>query len=453
MDIIISGNSDIINLINNYSIDLSNEFSEEKIKKTLNEKNLKKVEDTEYKCSQYNYCANKDNEYIIYNTLYNSLVRMDNVEYLKYLGQNICEEELKSEFVDNGLWVEQNIDEFKIYVEYASLFTKFSERPLNLTIATTLKCNARCNYCYEKGVKQYDIKSGMQNNIIDFIKEKSAKYVNINWFGGEPLMNMDFMDSLSKQLNFENIVFSSYIITNGSLVDDNVINEKLKLWNVHDMQITIDGTKQEYEKRKNYYNPKQGEYYKILLNIKKLAEKGIYIHIRINIDRNNIEDIFALIEELDRLFGKYDNVFFYPAFITGTNNPISEEEKIDIVKKMLTNIRNPRKLTTGNKLYSYPKMHACMNSDPNSFSIDVDGNIYTCEHHLGRSEYSIGTIEKGLFDIDKRSVQANFRNECYECIFLPKCMGGCKSNLDSGDSACMIEKYIIKAYIDLLLCS
>lgn len=450
MDIIISGNENIINLIESYSRDLINEFSEEKIKFLTQQ--TKKTRRNQYKCSEYNYCANIDDKYIIYNTLYNSLVRMNNMEYLKYLGSIECEDDLKNEFIENGLWIENNLDEFKIYLEYANFFTRSIDRPLNLTIATTLKCNARCNYCYEKGVKQYDIKKGIEESIINFIKNKNKKYVNINWFGGEPLMNMEFMDTLSKRLKNENIIFTSYIITNGSLINDYIINEKLKLWNVNNIQITIDGTKEEYERRKNYYDPQIGEYYNILLNIKKLAEKGINLHLRINIDKNNVNDILELIKELDSIFGKYDNVVFYPAFITGTNNSISEENKFYIVRKMLENINNPKKLTTGNKLYSSPKLHACMNNDPNSFSIDIEGNIYTCEHNLGKPKYAIGTIEDGLFDTDRRIVQTMPRDECCKCVFLPKCMGGCKSNLESNDSPCMIEKYIIKAYIDLLLC-
>ena len=42
------------------------------------------------------------------------------------------------------------------------------------------------------------------------------------------------------------------------------------------------------------------------------------------------------------------------------------------------------------------------------------------------------------------------KQECERCVFLPKCYGGCEANYIEGDSPCMIEKYLIKAYLQIL---
>lgn len=404
-----------------------------------------------YKHSIFNYIQ-KNNEYVlIYNTLYNTLVRLSLNEYKEYV--NLCDLncELKEIFIDNGLWVEKSLDEKQRYLAFSKASTLYMSTTLNITITTTLKCNAQCIYCYEKGVKQVDIYENAEENIINFIKKYSdIKEVHLTWFGGEPLLNINFMDRLSNRLLEEGIRFSSYIITNGSLLSDEIINNKLQFWNVENIQITLDGTKEIYEKRKRYLQASEGEFYKILNNISKTAQKGIFIHIRLNIDSKNKEDILKLLKEIDKIYFTYDNITFYPAFIMGNTNALTEEEKVSYIKTMLLTTKNIKKLTAGTKLHSLPRMHSCMNGDPRSFVIDVNGNIYTCEHYVGIENKKIGCIQEEIDLNDSRGKNINFRKECEECVFLPKCYGGCDANYLNGDSPCMIEKYLIKAYLQLL---
>ncbi len=404
-----------------------------------------------YKCSAFNYCSEKSKSYIIYNTLYNTLVRLKANEYLQYIGENECNEKLLNELVQNGLWVETDIDEKKRYLSCARAYNLYIDRPINITITPTMKCNARCAYCYEKGIHQTDMIKNAEDKLVRFIKESGNKNeIHINWFGGEPLLNTKFIDSFSEKLIEEGIKYSSYIITNGSKINDEILNKKLELWNVHEMQITLDGTKNQYEKRKNYINEHEGEFYTILNNIRLLAEKNIYIHIRLNIERDNKQDILKLLKEIDLIFGKYENVVFYPAFITGSENPLDEDEKVEYIKDMMNIVSNVKKLTAGTKFYSYPRIHSCMYNDPKSFSIDVNGNIYRCEHLLGKSQESMGNLDSGFIKDDQRGKENLLRKECEDCVFLPKCLGGCEANFNDGDIPCMIEKYIIKAYVALL---
>ena len=92
-----------------------------------------------------------------------------------------------------------------------------------------------------------------------------------------------------------------------------------------------------------------------------------------------------------------------------------------------------------------------MSDDPNSFVIDIHGNIYTCEHQVGRKQCRIGSLEAGLFTDDYRKNGKSLRGKCTSCVFLPKCMGGCESKYLAGEEPCMIEKYIIMAFLEYLL--
>ena len=275
------------------------------------------------------------------------MVRLNESEFSLFEAVEYTEDELSKLFVENGLWVESEIDEREKYLACAQAYTLYIPRPLSITITTTLKCNARCSYCYEKGVKQVDIKEESEEKIIEFIKQHNkANEVHLIWFGGEPLMNTMFMDSMCSRLNSESIAYSSYIITNGSLLNKHLIEEKFEFWNIKDMQVTLDGMKGEYEKIKNYINPKDGEFYSILNNIRIAAEKGVFVNIRLNIGINNKDSIIELLKELDSIYSSYHNVVFYPAFLTGEQEIVSEEERVEFIKNMLLSMRNVKKLTT-----------------------------------------------------------------------------------------------------------
>lgn len=408
---------------------------------------MEELKTMRYKKSEFNYVHEKEDYALIYNTLYNSLIRLDADEYKQYLSGD----EVNETLLENGIFVEKEVNEKAKYLACSQVYTLYMSRPLSITITTTLKCNARCTYCYEKGVEQQDIFDDAEEHIIKFIKRHMIrKEVQIIWFGGEPLMNIQFIDALSNRLTHEGIKFESYIITNGSLLTEDIINEKLSLWNVRNVQITLDGTKEEYEIRKNYINPLKCGFYNILNNIRGIAKKNVFVNIRLNIDRENKENILELLKEIDIIYANYENVVFYPAFITGSQYPMDEEEKVEYIKRMLLEVKNIKKLTAGNKLYSLPRMHACKNGDPRSFSIDVCGNVFTCDHYVGKEEKKIGNIAAAELEKDDRGYEILLREECNNCVFLPKCYGGCMSNYLEGDSPCMIEKYLIKAYLDIL---
>lgn len=115
-------------------------------------------------------------------------------------------------------------------------------------------------------------------------------------FGGEHLLNTKILDEITSSLTDSDIKFSSYIITNGSLITKKLITKKFKCWNVHDIQITLDGIAGTYEKIKSYVNQRPGIFNRILKKISIVADAGITVYVRLNIDCENTEDVFELAE-------------------------------------------------------------------------------------------------------------------------------------------------------------
>lgn len=102
------------------------------------------------------------------------------------------------------------------------------ERRLNNTlhfeINVTDACNLNCVYCSELMVKrksQY-ITTEAVNAYIAYIKSVIDKYdiISVNYFGGEPLLNMPVIEKVTEQLaEYDNIRFN--VITNGTLLKKN----------------------------------------------------------------------------------------------------------------------------------------------------------------------------------------------------------------------------------------
>ncbi len=142
--------------------------------------------------------------------------------------------------IENGLWVSETLEERQNLIRYCYYLVKYQKAPPQITVTTTMECNARCFYCYEHGVPQRKIQDGVIEQTLAFIDTLQTKDgVKINWFGGEPLLNPECIDTISQALKDKNISYHSYIITNGSLVTDELIGKMNHLWNTRDTDVNI----------------------------------------------------------------------------------------------------------------------------------------------------------------------------------------------------------------------
>ena len=400
-----------------------------------------------YKASKFNIVSRTKERTIIYNTLYSSLTRLSNEEFEMFSNGIIHDKKLMQEFIRQGILVRDDSDEleqYNRYTYYANLYGKFMP---HITITPTMECNAKCFYCYEEGVRCGKMHEKSIQSIIGFLETLDcSKGIGLTWFGGEPLLNQEWMDTFSNELKEVGIEFTAFMITNGSRIDDSVIKKMKNDWNIHNVQITLDGCFDEYMRRKAYIDENDTVYYKVLKSIGKMADYGISVQVRMNIDKNNRGSILQAVKDIAFLYKENNKVKCYPAFLTGSSEPLTEREKVEFVKQMIEFAKN--KFDVNEYLYRLPRTKACYFNQKNAFSIDVNGNVYTCEHMLGHEEYSCGNICDTI-KIKERELSGR-RDECQKCVFLPKCQGGCWDSYRQSEVPCFTDKYIIMAYLELL---
>lgn len=376
--------------------------------------------------------------------------------------QDILETAITQKFIVNT-----NFDELQDYKDKRN-FQKYSSEILNLTIAPTLNCNFKCTYCYEIN-KSWTMTNIIMNKLVDFVKInlKNIKKLNVAWYGGEPLMCKNTIDILSKKFlkicEENNIEYNAFIVTNGSLITDEIVNMFNKI-NIKKIQITLDGDKVTHNSRRISKNG-QDYFDCIINNINKLLQAKLNVTIRINIDKTNINNLDGLFKTLSKkLISKSVKINFAQVIAhTKACKCISSHcyttqefsNKLFQLHKYIIKYgfekTNPLK-------YPTPKYNYCSAEISNAYVIDALGNIYKCWNEIGNTKYSIGNIQSCISYLNNNEHNLWLQNnriendKCINCPILPICAGGCphKPVVENANPICDTYKYnlnqILKYY-------
>ena len=112
----------------------------------------------------------------------------------------------------------------------------------HFNILPTTHCNARCFYCFEKGMVPVSMTDESAEQTARFIisTHKAGKPVYISWFGGEPLLGKKHIDQICRRLYDAGIQYSSSMTTNGSLITSEIIEKMKSLWNLFHSMTSVD---------------------------------------------------------------------------------------------------------------------------------------------------------------------------------------------------------------------
>ena len=118
-------------------------------------------------------------------------------------------------------------------------------------------------------------------------------------------INYNIIDYISRELTIfwkaNNIEYLFTMITNATLINDDIIDKICNQWKIKKIQISLDGDKDEYLFRKGISD---NLFEKVLCNITKLSERGIYVTIRLNYDAENYNSMRILIRQLGSMYKK-----------------------------------------------------------------------------------------------------------------------------------------------------
>lgn len=414
----------------------------------------------EWKTSQFNVTSSipGTNKVILYNSATGSIACFKEEAYNNLQNGLLKDDDFKL-CCEQGFLVPEDKDELAAIAKHREEAIRDDEGIARFTIAPTLACNARCFYCFEPKNQMCSMSDEVVSATINFIRKQSkGKNVAIHWFGGEPLIMHKVIDRITEAVK-ETIGDKTYfasMATNASLFTDDIV-AKLKDWCMDFVQVTMDGTEEEYIKRKDYVNKIPNQYELVIQNIEKLLKAGVYVKVRINVDKGNVEDAINLIHELtDRFKGKYKRFSTYVFPLSGSSDDsrlFKSNELKEPLTKLYAELFKAGYICNFDNLSLNPRKIHCGACKPNSFNIDPKGDLFKCEHLIGRSKMKVGTVFDGVTNKDRYDdwVSTHVDKKCLSCKLLPVCQGGCTVNTDSNLGGClpiksMLEELLILAY-------
>ena len=409
------------------------------------------------KQSIYNRVVNLDNNNVaVYNTLTGALSVFEQDEYKHYFENDISK--LTSDELEcmkrNTFFVSDDTDEL------ASVLFKRQKQILTPTIPTyrvlvTTACNARCSYCFEKGIEFVSMDKRVADAVIEFILKESqgCPKIKVQWFGGEPMLNLDIIGYITEGLNdrFDGDIMYS-MITNGSLLTISNARELVRL-GIKKIQITLDGDKAVYEERKSYVD-KNITFETIWFNIGVALAEGLSVVVRVNYDKSTMTSATHLINSLGRCFSNNEKFSCYPFPIYGTYNSRSQlstgKEQLLFFQKLLVKVG----IIDANQLFRSSlgvKDGPCMAYSSKGFFISPTGELFKCSIDM---KDNVGNVFDGVRYNKKFFEWCNLdlSEACRSCDLLPVCQGGCRAGaLGKLPVTCMRDKDLVDDLIKLMI--
>lgn len=406
--------------------------------------------ETLYRLMKYTIRENCDEGVLLHNSITGRMVLLNNNEAEVLNDECVSWSEGIADLIEQYFLVPLQYDE-KATVDTLRRMMRslFTPKGINgYTIMTTTNCNARCFYCYQANYRHITMTEETAKQVVQFMAQhKGEDPLHIQWFGGEPLVGIARIDQISTELKNNGLQFSSSMISNGYLFTDEIVERAVTLWGLRNVQITLDGTEEIYNKTKAYTVQGESPYKRVLRNINLLLKQGIRVGIRLNLDQHNATDLYMLIEEIANQIPdkKYLSVYAHVVYEDEGYEPIArtEEKQRELFETQYQLNKTIFDVGLCRMFYALPtlKYRSCMADNPRSVVVYPDGRLFNCEHTAEGDCF--GDIRSSVTDesIAAKFLQPMDKPMCLDCPIYPSCLvlKACEGARTRNPSTCSYE--------------
>ncbi|MBR1746606.1 MAG: thioether cross-link-forming SCIFF peptide maturase [Clostridia bacterium] len=331
-------------------------------------------------------------------------------------------------------------------------FSKSADEVKALCLHICHDCNLACEYCFAGGGTYHTARDYMSAEVgkkaIDFLIEHSGKRKNleVDFFGGEPLMNMgpvkEIVGYAREQGEKFGKRFAFTMTTNCLLLDDKTVeylNEEME-----NVVLSIDGRKTVHNAVRHTRNGKDA-YDVILQNALKMrkarGDKKYYV--RGTFTAKNLdfsEDILALND------AGFDQISVEPVVLPEEHPLALKKEHLDKIlaeydrftEEYITRRKDGRWFNFFHFMLDLEhgpcpnkRLTGC-GAGTEYLAVTPTGDIYPCHQFAGLPDFLIGNVFSG---IQKQSIRDTFakncvlaKEHCKKCFAKYYCGGGCAAN-------------------------
>ena len=323
-------------------------------------------------------------------------------------------------------------------------------KALCLHIAHT--CNLNCSYCFASQGKYHGDRAVMSFEVgkqaLDFLVANSGhrKNLEVDFFGGEPLMNFQVVKDLvayARSIEKEhNKNFRFTLTTNGVLIDDDVIEFANR--EMSNVVLSLDGRKEVHDRYRVDYAG-HGSWEKIVPKFQKLVEarNGKNYYMRGTFTHANPDFVADIQQMLDLGFTELS---MEPVVCAPDDPSALTKEDLEIVKSeyekladlMLRRDEEGKPFTFYHYMIDlkggpciYKRISGC-GSGTEYMAVTPWGDLYPCHQFVGDEKFLLGNIWDGVSNTairdDFLSCNVYARPECADCWAKLYCSGGCAAN-------------------------
>ena len=365
---------------------------------------------------------------------------------------------------------------------YETYITDFKKRPTvvkALCLHIAHDCNLACQYCFAEEGEYHGRRALMSyetgKQALDFLVANSGNRRNleVDFFGGEPLMNFDVVKQLvayGREIEkTQDKHFRFTLTTNGVLLNDDIMEFANK--EMDNVVLSIDGRK-EVNDRMRPFRKGTGSYDLIVPKFQKFADsrnqekyyvRGTFTHYNTDFSNDvlhladlgfkqiSVEPVVAqetdpyAIQEADlpQLFEEYDKLAAEMVKRHGT------DKDFNFFHFMIDLEGGP----------CVAKRLSGCGSGTEYLAVTPWGDLYPCHQFVGNEDFLMGNVWDG---VQKTEIRDEFKccnvyakEKCRKCFARFYCSGGCAANsynfhgniLDAYDIGCELQRKRVECAI------
>lgn len=384
----------------------------------------------------------------------------DLLEDYNYLSEETLAEKHSVKYRPEDL--KETLSEIKGLVEKNLLFSpdplggRYNPPKENIVKALCLHlahdCNLECRYCFagqgKFGGTPELMSAQVGQKALEFLIEASGpkRHVEVDFFGGEPLLNFKVLQSLveyGNQLALENDKIIKFTVTTNAVNLDKQIGQFLNDNNIS-VVLSLDGRPEVHDAMRPFPSGK-GSHDIVLKNIKNFLKSRNYqdYYIRgtyTSLNRDFSKDVEYYVEQ------GFDIVSLEPVVseqeLHYTLKPEMLEEvctQYEVLARMIAQMRRAGRqinffhfnvdLDGGPCL---PKRLSGCGAGYQYLAVDPQGGLYPCHQFVGQDEFIMGNVYDGVkhWDIGDRFKNTHLyaKEGCSQCWAKFLCSGGCHAS-------------------------
>jgi uncharacterized protein len=384
------------------------------------------------------------NRFFLFDVLSNSLFVVDEAVHNYFLGRTLSEAE--------RCQVESDLAEMRslgYLSEETGTEPEVSREPLlkALCLHVSHDCNLRCRYCFAGtgpfGGAREQMSFEVGRQALDLLLRESGqrRQLEVDFFGGEPLLNLEVVRRLmdyGRRVSLEWGKEIHFTLTTNGLDLDQPARDFLNEQQIA-LVLSLDGRPEVNDRMRG-----KGSYQKALPNLRELVESrgGRNYYLRGTFTAHNLD----FLADVKHLYGLgFKELSLEPVVdpegdyrLTESDLPGIEEE----YERLADYYLEKKKGKAGFTFFHFeinlehgpclPKRLTGCGAGFDYFAVTPVGDLYPCHQFVGRKEFLMGDVERGIVREELRrefGAATLYKKEgCAECWSRYYCSGGCHAN-------------------------